>query len=162
VIAFIVVTVVLGGIWLPSSQPSWLSPQGFVYAPLDPIVRTIARSVQVDPQDLTVTIERDGKRAVVRSPADVIADADGTIYVRLGTVVRELGGSARFDSVRKVVTIEMPGPSPVTSPTPFNPSNPSVAPTMVFTPQPTTTPRPTPSGIPQPRRTPIPVEPSFP
>jgi hypothetical protein len=162
VIAFIVVTVVLGGISLASSQPAWISPEGFVYAPIDPIVRKVAQSVQVDPRDLAVTVEGNGKRAVVRSPNDVIAEADGTVYVRLGTVVRDLGGSVSFDRVRKVVTIEMPGPIPVATPTPFNPANPSVAPTMVFTPQPVTTLRPTPSGIPQPRRTPVPVVPSFP
>ena len=161
-IAFIVVTVVLGGIPLPSSQPAWISPEGFVYAPIDPIVRTVAQSVQVDPQDLAVTVERNGKRAVVRSPGDVIVEADGTVYVRLGTVVRDLGGSVSFDRVRKVVTIEMPGPSPIATQTPFNPANPSVAPTSVFTPQAVTTPRPTPSGIPQPRRTPVPVIPSYP
>lgn len=161
-IAFIVVTVVLGGISLPASQPAWLSPEGFVYAPIDPIVRTVAQSVQVDPRDLAVTFEYNGKHVVLRSPGDVIADADGTIYVRLGTVVRDLGGSINFDRVRKVVTIEMPGPSPVATPTPFNPANPSVAPTMVFTPQPVTTPRPVVSGVPQPRRTPVPVIPSYP
>ncbi len=133
-----------------------------MYAPIDPIVRAVAQSVQVDPQDLAVMIERNGKRAILRSPDDVIAEGDGTIFVRLGTVVRGLGGSVSFDGVRKVVTIEMPGPSPVTTPTPFNPANPSVAPTMVFTPQPVTTPRPASSGIPQPRRTPIPVIPSYP
>jgi hypothetical protein len=99
---------------------------------------------------------------VVRSPLDVIVEDDGTIYVRLGTVVRDLGGSASFDAVRQVVTIEMPGPTPVATATPFNPANPSVAPTMVFTPQPVTTPRPSATGIPQPRRTPVPVVPSFP
>lgn len=161
-IAFIVVTVVLAGISLPSSQPAWIGPDGFVYAPLDPIVRAVAQSVQVDPRDLAITLERNGRRAMVRSPGGVIAEADGTIYVRLGTVVRGLGGSVSFDRVRKVVTIQMPGPSPVETPTPFNPANPSVAPTMIFTPQPVTTPRPTPSGIPQPRRTPIPVIPSYP
>jgi len=162
VIAFIVVTVILGGISVPSSQPAWVSREGFVYAPVDPIVRAVAQSVQVDPRDLAVTIERNGKHAMLRSPDDVIAEADGTIYVRLGTVVRDLGGSVSFDRVRKVVTIEMPGPSAVATPTPFNPANPSVPPTMVFTPQPVTTPRPTLTGIPQPRRTPIPVTPSFP
>jgi hypothetical protein len=162
VIAFIVVTVVLGGMSLPSSQPAWVSPDGFVYAPIDPIVRRIAERVQIDPRDLAITFEGNGKRVVVRTPLDVIAEADGTIYVRLGTVVRDLGGSASFDAVRKVVTVEMPGPSPVATATPFNSANPSVAPTMVFTPQPLTTPRASPTGIPQPRRTPVPVVPSFP
>jgi hypothetical protein len=162
VIAFIVVTVVLGGISLPSSQPAWISPDGYVYAPIDPIVRRLAQRVQIDPQDLAVTIERDGKRAVLASPSDVIAESDGTIYVRLGTVVRDLGGSVSFDAVRKVVTIEMPGPLPVMTATPFNPANPSVAPTMVFTPQPVTTPRQAQTGVPQPRRTPVPVIPSYP
>ena len=161
-IGFIVVTVVLGGIPLPASQPAWVSPEGYVYAPIDPIVRRVAQRVQVDPQDLAVTIERDGKRVVLASRPDVIAESDGTIYVRLGTVVRDLGGSVSFDAVRKVVTIEMPAPLPVATATPFNPANPSVAPTMVFTPQPTTTPRPAPTAIPQPRRTPIPVIPSYP
>jgi hypothetical protein len=162
VISFIVVTVVLGGISLPSSQPAWLSPEGYVYAPIDPIVRNMAQRVQIDPRNLAITIERDGKRVVLASRPDVIAESDGTIYVRLGTVVRDLGGSVSFDAVRKVVTIEMPGPLPVTTATPFNPANPSVAPTMVFTPQPTTTPRPAPTGIPQPRRTPVQVIPSYP
>lgn len=160
-IGFIVVTVVLGGIPIPASQPAWVSSDGFVFAPLDPIVRKVAQRVEFDARG-AITLERDGRRIVVRPPEEAVREADGTVYVRLGTVVRELGGSIDFDAVRKVVTIEMPGPLPVTTATPFNPANPSVAPTIVFTPQPTTTPRPVPSGIPQPRRTPISVIPSYP
>jgi hypothetical protein len=162
VIAFIVVTVVLAGVPIPASHPAWVSGDGFVFAPLDPIVSSLAQRVELDAQDGAITLERDGRRIVVRPSEDAVRESDGTVYVRLGTVVRELGGSIGFDAVRKVVTIEMPDPLPVTTATPFNPANPSVAPTTVFTPQPRTTPRPTPSGIPQPRRTPVPVIPSYP
>jgi hypothetical protein len=162
VITFIVVTVLLAGAAIPSSRPAWVSAEGYVYAPVDPIVRTIAQTVELAGDDSTITIAREGKQSVLRAPQNLIVESDGTIYVKLGPVVRELGGSISFDAVRKVVTIVMPADVPVNTPTPFNPSNPTVAPTMVFTPQPTVTPRPTPTGIPQPRRTPLPVVPSYP
>lgn len=161
-IAFIVVTVVLGGVPIPASQPAWLSADGIVFAPLDPFVRRIARSIEIDAQDGDIAIDRWGRKIVIHVGKDAIVEPDGTIYVRLARVVRGLGGSISFDAVRKVVEIEMPGPQPVSTPTPFNSLNPTVTPTTIFTPQPTVTPRPTISGVPRPRRTPVPAVPSFP
>lgn len=157
-----VVTVLLGGVPIPTSRPAWLDARGFVFTPLDPIVVRLAQVVEIDREEGHVTLRRDDKSVVVRFGPDAIAEPDGTIYVRLGPVVRGLGGTATFDAVRKVVTIEMPQAQAVSTPTPFQPANPTVAPTTIFTPQPTVTPRPTPSGAPQPRRTPVPVVPSYP
>jgi hypothetical protein len=156
------VSVVLGGVLVPASRPAWVDSRGFVFAPVDPIVRRIAQLVRVDRTRDEVVVQRDGRSVVMRFGPEAVVEPDGTIYLRLGPVVRGLGGRLSFDAVRKVVAIEMPAPGPVTTPTPFQPTNPTVAPTTVFTPQPIVTPRPSPSGIPQPRRTPVPVVPSFP
>lgn len=160
--SIVTVTVVLAGTLLPASRPAWVDSRGFVFAPLDPIVTRLAQAVQVDRRQDDIVIQRGDRTVVLRIGADTIAQPDGTVYVRLGPVVRALGGSVTFDASRKVVTIEMPQAEPVATPTPFQPSNPTVAPTTVFTPQPTVTPRPTPSGVPQPRRTPVPAVPSYP
>lgn len=161
-IAFIVVTVVLGGVAVPASQPAWLRGDGVVFAPIDPIVRRIAQTIEVDTARGEVLIERGDRKAIVRIATDAVVKPDGSIYVRLAPVVRSLGGSISFDAVRKVVAIEMPASQPVATPTPYNTSIPAVAPTTIFTPQPTTAPRPVVSGSPQPRRTPVPAAPSYP
>jgi len=159
--AFIVVTVVLGGVAIPASPAAWVNADGVVFAPIDPIMRRIAQSIEIDPRDRAIKLERCGRTVVLRIDKDAILEPDGTTYVRLANVVRGLGGSIGFDAVRKVVTIEMPPSQPVSTPTPFNAANPTVAPTTVFTPQPVSTPRPTVTGIPEPRRTPVPAIPSF-
>jgi hypothetical protein len=160
--SIVAVTVLLAGVPVPASRPAWVDARGLIYAPLDPIVTRLARTVEVDRSDGDVVIQQGSRRVVLRIGVDAIAQADGTVYVRLAPVVRGLGGSVTFDAERKVVSIEMPQVAPLTTPTPFQPSNPTVAPTDVFTPQPITTPRPTPTGVPQPRRTPVPVTPSYP
>ena len=160
-IGLMVVTVLLGGIPILASRPARVV-DGFVVVPLDPFVRCVAQLVQVDREEGTIVVARDATSVVVRLRDDATDTPDGTIYVRLAPIVRGLGGTVTFDAVRKVAAVEMPQPRPVTSPTPFDPSNPTVTPRRVFTPEPTVTPRPTTSGVPQPRRTPVSVVPSFP
>ncbi|MGH7660127.1 MAG: hypothetical protein ACRENA_04320 [Vulcanimicrobiaceae bacterium] len=158
-IAIIVVTVVLHGLPIAALQPAYVK-DGAVFAPLQPVVSEIARSTSVDGRDITV---RRGDRVVrLRIGRDAYELDDGTIYVRLAHVVQGLGGSVNYDPVRRVAAIVMPATETVSTPGPYERTAPTVAPTAVFTPQPTVTPRPTPSGTPRPRRTPLPVVPSYP
>ncbi|MBV8602254.1 MAG: hypothetical protein JO359_11885 [Candidatus Eremiobacteraeota bacterium] len=130
--------------------------------PLDPFVRRLARLVRVDRGAGSILIAGDRTSIVLRFDAVAERDGDGAIYVRLAPLVRALGGEIAFDGVRKVAAVTMPQALPVTTPTPFDPSDPTVTPRRIFTPEPTVTPRPTLSGIPQPRRTPVPAVPSHP
>ena len=157
----VVVTVLIGGVPVPSSPPAFIR-DGIVVVPVDPIVRELAEEVTVDAARRTVAVRLGERSAVVRLSKTPPADPVDPIYVPLAPIVRGLGGTVRFDAVRKVAAVEMPPAGPVASPTPFDPANPSVAPRTIFTPQPIPTRRPSPSGHPQPRRTPIPVVPSFP
>ena len=160
-IALLVVTVLLGGAPISATRPARIV-DGYVVVPLDPFVQRVAQFVQVDRDAGKIVVERDARSLVLHVGPEAIASADGTVYVRLAPVVRGLGGTVTFDAVRKVAAIEMPQMRPLVTPTPFDPTNPSVAPRRIFTPEPTVTPRPTLSGIPQPRRTPVPAVPSFP
>ena len=160
-VGLVLVTVLLGGEPVAASRPARII-DNFVVVPLDPFIRRIAQSIEVDPAQGTIVVERQTNSIVLRLMRDAVRMPEGTIYVRLAQVVRGLGGSVTFDGVRKVAAVEMPQAPPIVTPTPFDPSNPSVTPRRVFTPEPTVTPRPTLTGIPQPRRTPVPVVPSFP
>jgi len=160
VIGLVVVTVLLCGVPVPASRPARVQA-AVVVVPIDPFVLRIAREVTIDPPGGWAVIRRGAREVRVRLAAGAGGDGE-TAYVPLATVVRGLGGSIVFDAVRKVAAIEMPGPGPIVTPTPYDPSNPTVPPRSIFTPEPTVTPRPTLSGIPQPRRTPLEVVPSFP
>lgn len=157
-IALIVVTVLLRGVPIATSQPAYLSGN-VVLAPLDPVIDRIAQSVESGSQAIVI---RRGDRAVRVTLGKDSFERDGTVYVPLRLVVDGLGGSVRYDALRRTATIDMPQPGVLSTPTPFDRTVPTVAPTAVFTAQPTVTPRPTPSGIPRPRRTPIPAAPSHP
>ena len=159
-IALIVVTVVFAGMPIASSEPAFLQRET-VLAPLVPVISRIAQLVDVG-ADGTVFIERGERSVRLHLGGNAFVEPDGSVYVPLAEVVRGLGGSVRYDAVRRVAAIDMPASTVLATPTPFDQSVPTVAPTAVFTPQPRATPRPTPSGIPRPRRTPVPVVPSYP
>jgi len=152
------VTVVLNGTILPSFAPARLDA-GRVVAPLETIVADLAGSASYLPGARTIALERDGRRIV----AGVVFVRDGTPYVLLAPLVRELGGSVHFDTRTKTFAIALGTDRTLRTPEPFDPRAPQVSPTALFTPEP---PRPTPravaTGVPQPRRTAIPAVPSLP
>lgn len=155
--SLIVVTVLLAGRPIPSSEPACLRG-GTVMAPLIPIVSVIADSIDLGDRTIVVR-SADRSIRLIRNVQTVTAQ-DGSVYVPLARVVAALGGSVRYDGLRRVAIVDMPLQRPISTPTPFDPSNPSVAPSAVFTPQPSGAPRPAASGIPRPRRTPVPAVPS--
>jgi len=159
VIRLIVVTVLLHGVPVAAAHPAYLNADDVVVAPLVPVVSDIADAIDVDRGAIRI---RRGPRGIALLVGRDAYQSQGTVYVPLARVVRALGGSVSYDSVRKVAAIDMPEPQVVSTPTPFDAGVPNAPPTSVFTAQPTVTARPTPSGIPRPRRTPIPVTPSGP
>jgi hypothetical protein len=153
-----VVTIVVNGTLIPSSAPARIIG-GRVVAPLAPIVVRLAARTVYAPGSATVLIERGGLRIVV----PVLFVEDDIPYVELGPVVRRIGGSATFDSPTKTLAIVLPSPDLIATPAPYNPAQPAVSPSAVFTPAPPPpTSRPIETGIPRPRRTAIPVTPSQP
>lgn len=156
-IGLIVVTVLLQGVPLVAAHPAYLNSEDVVVAPLVPIVRDVARTIDVEGDAIRI---RRGLRSVTLVIGRDARESGGILYVPLARVVRALGGSVSYDPVRRVLAIEMPQSAVLSTPTPFDALAPTVQPTAVFTPAPSFTPKPTPSGIPRPRRTPIPVTPS--
>jgi len=152
------VAVVLNGAILPSFAPAELDA-GRVVAPLETIVAALSTSATYAPGARAIELVRDGHRFEVA----VVCVRDGTPYVLLAPLVRELGGSVRFDTQTKTIAISLTRDRRLGTPAPFDPRAPQVAPTTIFTPEP---PRPTPravaTGVPQPRRTAIPAVPSWP
>lgn len=159
-ISIIVVTVVFHGLPIAALHPAYVK-DGTVFAPLQPIVEKIARSTSVDAGG-DVTVTRGNRTARLRIGRGAYELNDGTVYVPLARVVRVLGGSVDYDPVRRVAAILMPEAGALSTPSPYDRAAPTVAPTAVFTPQPTVAPRATPSGTARPRRTPVPVVPSYP
>lgn len=159
-IAIIVVTVVFQGLPIAALHPAYLR-EGTVFAPLQPVVTTVARSTSVDARG-DVVVTRGERTARLHIGRDAYELDDGTIYVPLARIVRDLGGSVDYDPVRRVVAIVMPQTGALSTPAPYDRTAPTVAPTAVFTVQPTVAPRAMPSGTPRPRRTPVPVVPSYP
>jgi hypothetical protein len=154
----VTVTVVLNGTILPSFAPAQLAG-GRVVAPLQSIVADLTGSAAYAPGARTIALVRDGRRIV----AAVLFVRDGTPYVALGPLVRELGGTSQFDARTKTLAVALPSDRTLQTPAPFDSAAPRVSPTALFTPEP---PRPTPravaTGVPQPRRTAIPAVPSWP
>jgi hypothetical protein len=128
---------------------------GRVFAPVIPLLAQLADRVWFDGDVLVV--ERAGRRVRVRVAPAFPDQLDGT-YVPAGPVLRALGDAVRYDAGSRSLEVRTPA-RVVASPTPFNPTMPSVAPSVVFTPQPAVTPRPAVSGSPLPRRTPLPAVP---
>jgi hypothetical protein len=152
------VAVVLNGAIVPSFAPAELDA-GRVVAPLETIVAALSTSASYAPGARAIELVRDGRRF----EAGVVRVRDGTPYVLLAPLVRELGGSVQFDTKTKTIAIALPRDRTLRTPAPFDPRAPQVSPAALFTPEP---PRPTPravaTGVPQPRRTAIPAVPSWP
>lgn len=129
---------------------------GRVFAPVDPMITRLADRIWFDGED-TLVIERAGRVVRVHLAPRERTELDAT-YVPIGPVLRALGDSVRYEPKGRRVEVRTP-PKIVTSPTPFNPLVPSVAPSAVFTPAESPTPRPVWTGSPLPRRTPWPVPP---
>jgi hypothetical protein len=80
-------------------------------------------------------------------------------FVPAGAVLRALGVLVGYDSAARRLVVFVPGGAILASPTPFDPSAPSVAPSNVFTPAPSVVPHPRWTGTPLPRRTALPFPP---
>jgi hypothetical protein len=129
---------------------------GRVFAPVDPLLMRLADRLWFD--DGTLIVQRDGRRIRVRL-AHGAATALSAAYIPVGAVLRALGLAVRYDNGQHRLIVNVPVAAVVTSPTPFNPTVPTVLPTAVFTPTPSITPRPVWTGSPLPRRTALPFPP---
>lgn len=129
---------------------------GRVYAPVSPLLTRLADRVWFVGNSLL--IERGSVRVRVRIAPVVPASLNAT-YVAIAPVLRAIGASVRYESAGRRLIVQVPQRAILASPTPFNPSVPSVAPSAVFTPAPAQTPRPVWTGSPLPRRTPLSVPP---
>jgi len=153
-----VVTIVVNGTIVTATEPARIR-DGRVVAPIAPILVRLASRVAYDAPSATVTLDR-GSRHLVVAVAVVI---DEVPFVELAPVVRALGESAAFDAATKTLTIAVAADDAITTPRPFDPRAPQVAPTSVFTPPPRQLPSPAAAtGVPHPRRTAIPAVPSQP
>jgi hypothetical protein len=155
-----IVTIVLNGAIVPSFAPARIVG-GRVVGPLMPVVARMCARVRYQDGDHTVVIDRGGRDLAV----PVAFVADGVPYVALVPIVRAFGGTAEFDPQAKTLAIALADDLPVQTPAPFDPTAPQVAPTTIFTPEPSPpAPRATLPGnaVPVPRRTAIPATPSQP
>jgi hypothetical protein len=124
---------------------------GHVYAPLRPYVTGLAYQAWYEGD--TLIIARGDRQVRIRLQPQQPGALD-SVYVPLAHVLRALGVAVTYQPHHLEVRARY---APLTSPTPFNPTLPSVAPTTVFTPLPSPTPRPVWTGSPLPRRTPLPI-----
>jgi hypothetical protein len=122
-----------------------------VYAPLRPFVTAVAYRLWYEGDVLVIS--RAGREARIRLQPRQPGVLDD-VYVPIANVLRALGAHVRYASRRLDVQITY---VPLVSPTPFDPTQPSVPPQTIFTPIPSPTPRPVWSGSPIPRRTPLPA-----
>jgi hypothetical protein len=168
-----IVIVILNGAIVASAPPAQLL-FGHVMAPLAPIVTHFTARAALDGD--TITLVRGGRTCVLRVGSDAFAcdgvpgtlpvapfGRDGAAFVPLAEIARAFGGTATFDARRRIVSINVPPPTNLNTPAPFDPGAPSATPTTVFTPSPAPAPptaRPTGAGSPLPRRTAIPAIPS--
>ena len=89
-------------------------------------------------------------------------EQDDAIYVPLAAIARERGELVSYEAQAHTVLVADAIAPPLATMTPYNASEPRVAPTQIFTAEPKRTDRPVLSGTPHPRRTPIPATPSWP
>ena len=129
---------------------------GRVYAPVSPLLTRLADRVWSVGDSLV--IERGSVRVRVRIAPAAPASLNAT-FVAIAPVLRAIGASVRYEPVGRRLIVHVPARTILASPTPFNPSLPSVAPSAVFTPVPAQAPRPIWTGSPLPRRTPLSVPP---
>ncbi len=147
------VIVVVNGTFVPSVPPASLRA-GRVVGPAALIARFSDR----------IDVAADGTLTVTRRDRTCVARAvDAALeLVELAPLARCLGAEhVAWDARTKTLALAFDGPILLRTLPPFDPNAPQVAPTTVFTPEPTSAPpRAVDSGIPRPRRTAIPVTPS--
>jgi hypothetical protein len=124
---------------------------GRVYAPLTPFVTNVAFRVWYEGDVLVIS--RAGREARIRLDPRQPGALDD-VYVPIANVLRALGARVTYAPQRLDVQITY---VPLSSPTPFDATQPSAAPQTIFTPIPSPTPRPVWTGSPIPRRTPLPA-----
>ncbi|HEY2475906.1 MAG TPA: hypothetical protein VGI19_14045 [Candidatus Cybelea sp.] len=146
------VTILFNGRPLRSYVQAYIR-DGRVFAPADPLLVRLADRIWIE--DGTLVVERGTRR--VRVPMErTVTDQLNGAYVAVGPVLRAFGASLNFEPQDHRLLVSLPPREIVVTPSPFNPSIPSVAPSAVFTPEPPATPRPVWTGSPLPRRTPLP------
>jgi hypothetical protein len=149
------VSVIVDGALVPSAPAAALR-DGRVVAPVALVAR-IADRIDVG-TDGRIWARR-GERTCSARPAP----PDDPALLAIGPLARCLGARVEWDGRTKTLSLTFAGPLMVSTPRPYDPNAPRVAPTTVFTPEPAPpTPRVIVTGSPQPRRTPIPVTPSWP
>jgi hypothetical protein len=129
---------------------------GRVFAPVAPLLTGLADRIWFEGDALV--IERGTRRVRIQLVPARGGQFDAT-YVAAAPVLRALGASVHYEAKERRLVVAVSSRAIVTSPTPFDPSAPSVAPTTVFTPAPPSTPRPVWTGSPYPRRTALPFPP---
>jgi len=102
--------------------------------------------------------EREGRRVRVRLESGFHGQLDAA-YFPAGPTLRALGATVRYEPELRRLTVVLPSRDVIASPSPFDASAPSVAPSEVFTPAPAQTPHPIWTGSPLPRRTALPLPP---
>lgn len=152
-----VFNVTINGIVVRSYNAPYVQ-RGRVMAPIEPFVTSVAASIEYSGG--TLIVRRGDRFAQLRMRAPHPAHFQST-FVPIGPLLRTIGVSIAYDAGNRTVAIVSPH-NPLTTPTPFNPAVPWVAPRVVFTPSPAQTPKPVVTGIPLPRRTPLPASTSVP
>lgn len=148
------VIIVINGTFVPSGLPATLRA-GKVVGPASLVAR-FADHVELA-ADGTLIASRGERTCTAR-----IIDAT-TELVELAPLARCLGAQhVDWETRTKTLALTFDEPTALRSMPPFDPSAPQVAPTTVFTPEPTQAPRIIETGVPQPRRTGIPVTPTNP
>lgn len=143
-------TVLINGAPVVTTHPAQIVA-GRAMAPLMPVIVRMATVVVVSP-DGTIDIER-GRHHL----RFALAAAQGELtYLPLAPIVRELGGTIRYDPAARTVEVSF-APQPLATAEPYDMLAPRVAPTAVFTPFARPTPPAQAVGTPQPRRTPVEV-----
>jgi hypothetical protein len=132
---------------------------GRVFAPVAPLLTGLADRLWLEGD--TLVVQRGDRRIRIRLMPAPGGQFDAT-YVAAGPVLRALGASVQYEAKERRLVVALAMRETVASPTPFDPSAPSVAPTTVFTPAPSSTPRPIWTGSPYPRRTALPFPPPLP
>ena len=149
--------VTINGIAVRSYNEPYVQ-RGRVMAPIEPFVTSVAASIEYSGGMLIVRRGDRFAQLAMRRPHP--AHFQST-FVPIGPLLRTIGVWIAYDAATRTVAIVSPR-VPLTTPTPFNPAVPWVAPRVVFTPSPAQTPKPVVTGIPLPRRTPLPASTSVP
>ena len=128
--------------------------RGRVVGPVEPYLTRVAERIEVGNGYLVLFRGSHHIRVPIADQAGGMAQTQ----VPLVPLLRALGEEVTLDAPDGIVEVTSPRLAALTLPTPFDPSAPQVAPTVVFTPTPVPTPAPVWTGTPVPRRTPIPIQ----